>query len=82
MSKIKFTPPWRIRVLDWNTPWFWFTVFYEPFNYGEAWLKIEVWSPHKHCKWWLNCWRKEQIIDTPQGLFYSDGEPKQCPRLK
>lgn len=54
----------RLRVLDINTPKFWFTIFYEPNAYGEAWLRIEFWHPHSWAKWWIHFWLWEEIPDS------------------
>lgn len=54
----------RLRVLDINTPWFWFTIFYEPHAYGDSWLRIELWNPHQWRKWWIYFWKLEEIPDN------------------
>lgn len=64
--------PKRLRVLDINTPWFWLTIFYEPLNYGDSWLKIELWELNKWKKWWFHFWKWE---DIPSGIDY-DYEPQ------
>lgn len=55
----------RLRVVDLNTPLFWFTIFYRPHIYGDSWLIIEFWEPHAWRKWWFNFWRWE---DAPSGM--------------
>lgn len=50
----------RLRVLDINTPWFWFTIFYRPRIYGDSWLVIEFWQPHAWRKWWFHFWQWEE----------------------
>ena len=54
----------RLRFLDINTPWFWFTIFYKPLSYGDSWLEIELWEPHTHCKWWIYFYVWEDIPDS------------------
>jgi hypothetical protein len=63
----------RLRVFDLNTPWFWFTVFYNPNAYGTDWLRISLWSPHQFKKWWIHFWLWE---DPPsyQGAFVAVSE--------
>lgn len=39
--------PIRLKVIDWNTWWFWLLVYYQPYAYGEPWLLIEIFEPEK-----------------------------------
>lgn len=64
-DRIFYSPkPLRLRVLDLNTPWFWFTIFYEPCAYGESWLRIELWKPHTWRKFWIHFWKWEPIPNS------------------
>lgn len=57
--------PKRLRILDIHTPKFWFTIFYEPYAYGEPWFRIDFWYPHSWARWWIKRpWQWEDIPDT------------------
>ena len=49
----------RLRVFDWNSRWFWLTVFYEPQHYGKPYLTISLWKPHGFSRW-VNLWQWEE----------------------
>jgi hypothetical protein len=62
---IKGVKPQRLRVFDWNTPWFWLTVFYQQ-AYGKPYLEIALWKPNTWKRFWLNVWQWEEVPD-PRG---------------
>jgi hypothetical protein len=69
----------RLRVFDLNTPWFWFTVFYEP-KWGEPYLVASLWQPHKWQKFWIHFWKWEKA-PIPGGyeampVSQSDAKPQ------
>lgn len=55
----------RLRVLDFNCPLFWFTIFYQK-RIGEPWIEASIWSPHrfKNQPFWLHVWKWENLPDT------------------
>jgi len=50
----------RLRILDINTPWFWFLILYKK-SYGEPFIELTIWKPHTWQKWWLYAWQWEEI---------------------
>jgi len=49
----------RLRMFDWNTPWFWLTIFYQR-AYGKPAFELSIWPPNRWKKWWLNVWQWEK----------------------
>lgn len=62
----------RLRVVDWNTPWFWLTVFKYPrqARHGSAYFEIQLWNPNTWQRWWLNVWQWEEHDPTPLGMIH------------
>jgi hypothetical protein len=50
----------RLRLLDWNTPWFWLTVFWQR-GYGKPLFELSVWKPNAWQRWWLHLYQWEEI---------------------
>lgn len=72
---IKGVPRRRLRVLDLNTPWVWFTIFYSPGRYGKPWLECSLWSPNSWKRFWLNVWQWEDVPDE-HGKFSMPAPPE------
>jgi len=64
----------RLRIFDWNTPWFWLIIFYYSQTYGEPWFTISLWYPHQWQKWWIHIWIWESIPDKNQGYSVIEKE--------
>lgn len=49
----------RLRILDWNTRWFWLTIFRNR-SIGEPIIAVSVWHPHTWARW-IHVWQWEPI---------------------
>lgn len=59
----------RLRIIDLNTPWFWFTFFYQQ-KYGEPYLTASFWKPHTWKRFWLHIWKWENVaVPMPMEAF-------------
>jgi hypothetical protein len=52
----------RLRIFDWNTPWFWLVCFYRK-NDGRH-IEFHAYSPQLWQKWWFHFWAWEAMPDT------------------
>jgi hypothetical protein len=66
----------RLRVFDLNTPWFWFTIFFQPNAYGTDWLRISLWHPHTFKRWWVYMWLWENVPDDDAVYVAVEREPR------
>ena len=53
----------RLRILDLNTPWFWLVAFAQR-QYGEPRFRLEIYGPQRWSRFWLHCWKREEIPDA------------------
>ena len=68
----------RLRIIDWNSRWFWFTVFFR-----KSWsgcvgyhLDVNLYGPQTWTKPWFNFWMWEELPDMrPQVVIDPGGLP-------
>lgn len=57
-------PDPRLRVFDWNTPWFQVLIFWRRNDWRRAYakplLEITVRRPHTWRRWWFHFMEREQ----------------------
>lgn len=50
----------RLRIFDWNTPWFWCVIFYQK-AYGKPIFEASIYRPAGWTRWWFHFWMLEPI---------------------
>lgn len=72
----------RLRILDWNSRWFWFVCFFRKDFSGsvDRHLEINLYGPQKWSGTWFHFWMWEkmpdmrpQAIAEPQPPFFTTG---------
>jgi hypothetical protein len=62
----------RLRILDFNTPWFWFVCF-KYTGYASGRIEATLYGPQIGAKWWFYFWRWEPLPDIrPLEAVYED----------
>ncbi len=56
----------RLRILDWNTRWFWITAFWYGKRYGASMFEFSLHEPQKWSRW-IHVWLREPIPDQRGG---------------
>ena len=51
----------RLRIIDLNTPWFWFVMFYR--RESGPHVAAHLYGPQRWCKFWWNFWKWEKLPD-------------------
>jgi len=69
----------RLRIFDWNTPWFWLTFFYKPRASGDPILQLALWRPYSWQRWWSHCWKWETPIEEQGG--YANFTPDEVEKM-